>query len=91
MSLSWLFDVIKSRQANPKDGSYTNRLLLEGEDRILQKIGEESIELIIAAKGQGNDRLISEIADLTFHMLVLLAAKGLTPGDILTELKRRHQ
>ena len=55
------------------------------------KIGEESIELIIAAKGQGNDRLISEIADLTYHMLVLLAAKGLTTGDILTELERRHQ
>ena len=84
-----LFAVILDRKANPKEGSYTTRLLASGEDEILKKIGEESIEVIIAAKSQGDERLISELADLTYHGLVLLAQRGLSPDDVAAELEKR--
>ena len=90
-ALEKIFAVIQDRKANPKPGSYTNRLLDEGEDKILQKVGEEAIEVLIAAKGQGSERLISELADLTYHCLVLLAHKGLAPDDIAAELERRYR
>jgi phosphoribosyl-ATP pyrophosphohydrolase len=83
--LSRVFEVIKDRQANPREGSYTNRLLEAGEDEILKKIGEESIEVIIAAKGQGDGRLTSELADLAYHCLVLLAQRELSPDDVAAE------
>jgi phosphoribosyl-ATP pyrophosphohydrolase len=89
MLIQQLFDVILERRENPKADSYTNRLLAMGEDEILKKIGEESVEIILAAKGQGNERLVSEMADLTYHMLVLLAQRGLTPEDVETELEKR--
>jgi phosphoribosyl-ATP pyrophosphohydrolase len=66
-------------------------LLAEGEDEIVKKVGEEAVEVILAAKSQGDQRLIEEVADLAYHVLVLLASHGVTPGDILTELARRHQ
>lgn len=90
-TLSRLFAVIQDRQANPKAGSYTYQLFEDGEDRIVQKVGEEAVEVIIAAKGQGRERLISELADLTYHCLVLMAHAGLTPDDIAAELDRRHK
>lgn len=90
-TLETLFATLQSRHQNPVAGSYTNQLLEEGLDRILQKIGEESVEVILAAKGQGQERLISELADLTYHCLVLLVQQGLSLDDISTELKRRHQ
>lgn len=90
-TLEKLFAIIQDRKDNPKPGSYTNQLFDEGEDRILQKIGEEAVEVILAAKGQGKERLISELADLTYHALVLLALQDLSPDDIATELERRHQ
>jgi len=86
-----LFEIIEDRKANPTTNSYTARLLDEGEDRILQKVGEEAVEVILAAKGQGDRRLIEEIADLYYHTLVLLAAKDLRLGEVETELRRRHQ
>lgn len=89
--LSRVFEVIKDRQVNPREGSYTNRLLEAGEDEILKKIGEESIEVIIAAKGQGDERLTSELADLAYHCLVLLAQRGLSPDDVEAELERRFK
>src|SRR5574341_1329961 len=85
-----VFQVITDRQAHPKEGSYTNNLLASGEDEILKKIGEESVEVILAAKSQGDERLIAELADLTYHCLVLLAARGLSPADIAAELERRY-
>lgn len=88
--LDRVFAVIEDRKANPKEGSYTNALLEAGEDEILKKIGEEAIEIVVAAKGQGDGRLVSELADITYHCLVLLAARGLTPGDISAELERRY-
>ncbi len=89
--LARVFATITDRRANPRPGSYTNRLLDAGEDEIVKKIGEEAIEVILAAKGQGDQRLISELADLTYHCLVLLAARGLTPDDVAAELERRHR
>lgn len=89
-TLNKIFAIIQDRQANPKSGSYTNSLFDEGEDRILQKVGEEAVEVLLAAKGQGRDRLISELADLTYHCLVLLAHQNLTPADIAAELEKRH-
>ncbi len=85
-----IFAVIQDRQANPKPDSYTNQLLDAGPDKVLQKIGEEAIEVILAAKGQGDERLIAELADLTYHCLVLLAQHGLSPDDVAAELERRH-
>ena len=89
--LSHVFATITDRQAHPRPGSYTNQLLSAGEDEIVKKIGEEAVEVILAAKGQGDDRVISELADLTYHCLVLLAQRGLTPGDVAAELERRHR
>ncbi|NOY99178.1 MAG: phosphoribosyl-ATP diphosphatase [Chloroflexi bacterium] len=85
-----LFSVIEDRKANPKEGSYTAHLFAAGEDEILKKVGEEAMEVILAAKGQGDARLVEEIADLCYHTLVLLASRGLSLGDVEDELRRRH-
>ena len=89
--LETLFATILDRQANPRPGSYTVRLLDAGEDRVLKKVGEEAVEVILAAKGEGEERLISEVADLFYHLLVLLAARGLTLADVEAELVRRRR
>jgi len=89
--LNQVFAIIEDRKANPKQGSYTNRLFDEGEDEIVKKIGEEAIEVILAAKSQGDTRVISELADLVYHCLVLLSYRGLSPDDIYQELDRRHR
>jgi phosphoribosyl-ATP pyrophosphohydrolase len=85
-----LFATLLDRKANPRAGSYTAELLAAGEDEIVKKVGEEAIELILAAKGQGDQRLVEETADLIYHVLVLLVAKDLTWRDIQTELAKRH-
>jgi len=85
-----LFAIIQDRKTNPQPGSYTNSLLTAGEDEMVQKIGEEAIEVIIAVKGQGDGRVIEESADLVYHLLVLLASRGLTWDDVEAELERRH-
>ena len=88
--LNELFDTILDRQNNPQPGSYTNKLLDANEDVILQKVGEESVEVILAAKGQGNQRLVEEVSDLFYHMLVLLVRQGVRLDDVEAELRRRH-
>ena len=88
--LKQLFQIIEERKTNPQSGSYTAKLLAAGEDEILKKIGEEAMEVILAVKGQGDQRTIEEIADLYYHTLVLLAARGLSLTDVETELERRH-
>lgn len=92
MSISKLYDTICQRRdhATPA-ASYTARLIAQGEDEMVKKVGEESVEVILAAKGQGNQRLVEEIADLTYHVLVLMASRGLTPEDIQAELARRER
>lgn len=88
--LNAVFQTIKDRQAHPKADSYTNKLLDAGIDEITKKVGEEAIEVIIAAQHQGSERLISELADLTYHCLVLLAQMGLSPEAVAAELQHRH-
>ncbi|HUX76533.1 MAG TPA: phosphoribosyl-ATP diphosphatase [Anaerolineae bacterium] len=89
--LDTLFATVLDRQANPRPGSYTAQLLRAGEDQVLKKVGEEAMEVILATKGQGNDRVISEVADLFYHVLVLLAARGLTLAAVEDELVRRRR
>ena len=91
MSIQWLFDVIQSRKENPSEKSYTSSLFIEGLPKIAQKVGEESTEVVVAALAQDDQRLIEEVADLTYHTLVLLSARGLTPADVLAELEKRHK
>ena len=88
--LNELFEIILDRQTHPQAGSYTNQLLDAGVDAILQKVGEEAVEVILAAKGQGRQRLTEEVSDLFYHTLVLLAQQGLTLADVETELMRRN-
>lgn len=73
------------------DESYTARLLAAGEDEIVKKVGEEAVEVILAAKGQGDGRLVEESADLVYHLLVLLLSRGLSWADIEAELARRRK
>jgi phosphoribosyl-ATP pyrophosphohydrolase len=91
MSIQWLFEVIEDRKNHPTEKSYTTTLFTEGLPKIAQKVGEESAEVIVASLAQDNQRLVEEVADLTYHTLVLLSARGLTPADVLAELERRHK
>lgn len=91
MSIQWLFDVIEDRKNNPTEKSYTASLFADGLPKIAQKVGEEGTEVVIAALAQDDRRLIEEVADLTFHTLVLLSARGLTLVDIIAELEKRHK
>jgi phosphoribosyl-ATP pyrophosphohydrolase len=91
MDIQELYEIICDRMVNPIEGSYTVKLVSQGEDEIVKKVGEEAIELILAAKAQGDQRLIEEVADLTYHVLVLLAYRGLNPDVVRLELARRHR
>ena len=86
-----LFAIIQDRKANPKPGSYTNSLFDAGLPRMAQKVGEEGTEVVVAALSQENERLIEEIADLTYHVMVLMTAKGVTLEDVAEELEKRHK
>jgi phosphoribosyl-ATP pyrophosphohydrolase/phosphoribosyl-AMP cyclohydrolase len=82
---------IATRKASPTPGSYVAGLLAKGEAAVCRKIGEEATEVIIAALGgEGDERLVAETADLWFHTLVLLGARGIRLRDVLQELARRH-
>ena len=89
--VDFLYDLILSRKEEMPEGSYTTYLFEEGIDKILKKVGEESAEVIIASKNEPDDELIYESADLVYHMLVLLAERGITPDQIRAELKKRHK
>ena len=91
MEISELYNIILDRKENPKPGSYTNSLLDSGLPHIAQKVGEEGTEVVVAALSQEEKRLIEEIADLTYHVLVLMAAKGVTPAQVAGELEKRHK
>ncbi|NLM53070.1 MAG: bifunctional phosphoribosyl-AMP cyclohydrolase/phosphoribosyl-ATP diphosphatase HisIE [Firmicutes bacterium] len=89
--LAELERIIAERKLNLPAGSYTAKLFTAGLDRILKKIGEEAGEVIIAAKNDDRSELIYECGDLLYHLLVLLAQKGVSFTEILAELARRHQ
>ncbi|MDF2522818.1 MAG: hisE [Clostridiales bacterium] len=88
--LQEVYDVIIDRMANPKEGSYTNYLFDKGLDKILKKVGEETSEVIIAAKNKNKDELRYEVSDLLYHLFVLLAERGVSLDDIYNELKHRR-
>jgi phosphoribosyl-ATP pyrophosphohydrolase len=85
-----LEDVLRKRKSDLPDKSYTAELFRDGIDRILKKIGEEAGEVIIAAKNNDEKELIHEIADLLFHLEVLLIEKGMSLETIARELQKRH-
>lgn len=89
--LDALWATLEQRKAQRPAGSYTTRLLEAGENEIVKKLGEEAIEVIVAAKGEGDDRVIYELADLVYHAMVLLLARGLSWHDVEAELARRFR
>lgn len=89
-SLQGLFDLIKGRKTDKKEGSYTTYLFEKGLDKILKKVGEECTEVIIAGKAQDKKETIYEIADLAYHTLVLMIEAGISLEDIHAELSSRH-
>jgi phosphoribosyl-ATP pyrophosphohydrolase len=86
-----LYQLIQERKVNPPEGSYTAKLFAKGENEILKKMGEEAVEVIIAAKGEGDDRVIYELADFLYHSLVLLAERDLPWSAVEEELARRFK
>jgi phosphoribosyl-ATP pyrophosphohydrolase/phosphoribosyl-AMP cyclohydrolase len=89
--LNELYQVILDRKQNPRPGSYTAQLFEKGMTEISKKVGEESIEMIVAALGQSNERLVSETADLLYHSFVLLAARGVPLAQVEAELEKRRK
>ena len=90
--VSFLENIIQERKKNPKSDSYTSKLLNSGINKIAQKVGEEAVELIIEAKDSNNKELfLNEAADLMYHYLVLLTAKGHRFEDVVNVLKQRHK
>ena len=89
-SLEGLYQMLVGRNETRPEGSYTTYLFEKGIDKILKKIGEESTEVIIAAKAQDKDETVYEIADLAYHVMVLMVSAGITPEDIHKELASRH-
>ncbi len=88
-TLEKLAAVIEERKAAEPETSYVATLYHKGMDAILKKVGEEATETVIAAKGDDDEQLVYETADLWFHTLVMLAARDLGPADVLAELERR--
>jgi len=88
-TLKKLAAVIETRKAASADSSYVASLFEKGMNTILKKIGEEAAETIVAAKEDDDSQLVHETADLWFHTLVMLSARGLGPEDVLSELERR--
>ena len=89
-SLEGLYDLLKGRKEQLPEGSYTTYLFQKGLDKILKKVGEESTEVIIAAKDDDKAETVYEIADLAYHVMVLMVQMGITVDDIRTELAGRH-
>ena len=89
-SLQGLMDLIEGRKTDKKEGSYTTYLFEKGIDKILKKIGEESTEVIIAAKAGDKKETVYEISDLVYHVMVMMIEMGISPDDIQAELASRH-
>ena len=87
--LDSVFEVIKDRKENPKEGSYTNYLFDKGIDKILKKVGEEATEMVIAAKNPNSNEIVYEMSDFLYHMMVLMAEKNVSWEDVTDELSRR--
>ncbi len=83
--------IIQDRKAHPKEGSYTTSLFQKGINKVAQKVGEEAVELVIEAKDDNADLFLGEAADLLYHYLILLTAKGHQLQDVLDVLEKRHR
>jgi phosphoribosyl-ATP pyrophosphohydrolase/phosphoribosyl-AMP cyclohydrolase len=84
--------IVRDRRTAPRGGSYVTGLLAKGEAAVCRKIGEEAVEVVTAALGgEGDDRVVEEVADLWFHTLVLLGGRGIALGTVMDELARRHR
>lgn len=88
--IDFLETIITDRKKNPKSGSYTNSLFDSGINKIAQKVGEEAVELVIEAKDDNKELFVNEAADLMYHYLVLLAAKGVELAEVESVLRQRH-
>ncbi|MBC9932597.1 bifunctional phosphoribosyl-AMP cyclohydrolase/phosphoribosyl-ATP diphosphatase HisIE [Chitinophaga qingshengii] len=89
--LARLESIITDRKNNPSDKSYTSQLFTRGINKVAQKVGEEAVEVVIEAKDDNDELFLNESADLLFHYLVLLQAKGFTLADVIKVLKERHK
>jgi len=89
--LNYLQQVIDKRKMEMPEGSYTTKLFTKGINKIAQKVGEEAVELIIESKDNNHELFLNEAADLTYHFLVLLSAKGFGIQDVIDVLDKRHQ
>lgn len=88
--LSYLFELIKDRKVKMPENSYTTKLFQKGSNRIIQKVGEEAIETVIAAKNNDKAELINEVSDLFFHLFVMLADQEVEFSEIISNLQNRH-
>ena len=88
--LGFLESTIQDRLTNPKEESYTNKLLASGINKVAQKVGEEAVELVIEAKDDNEELFLNEASDLMYHYIVLLAAKGYSLNDVIKVLRDRH-
>ena len=89
-TLSQVYAVIRDRQAHPKEGSYTNKLLAGGDNKILKKIGEESAEVVMACKDDNADEIAGEVADLLYHTLVAMAHHNVDVKAVYRKLQSRR-
>lgn len=89
-SYEGLYDMIEGRKTQPKEGSYTTYLFDKGMDKILKKVGEECTEVIIAAAKDDREETVFEIADLAYHVMVMMVEQGIELKDVMTELAKRH-
>ncbi len=90
-TLEKLYAVVKDRQKNPQEGSYTCYLFEKGIDKILKKVGEECSETIIAAKNGVKEETVYETADLIYHLMVMLASQGIDIAEVMEELDSRSK
>lgn len=90
MQFNELYEIIADRKNNPQPGSYTCSLLDAGMEEISKKVGEEAIEVILAANVQSDQRTVEEISDLLYHLMVLMVARGIPLDAVQEELHNRH-
>jgi len=89
-SYDGLFEIIEGRKASPQEGSYTTYLFQKGIEKILKKVGEECTEVVIAAAKRNKEETVYEVADLAYHVMVMLAELGIDPKDVTEELAGRR-
>ena len=88
--LSQLFELIKTRKKELPEGSYTTKLFKTGADRIIQKVGEEAVETIVAAKNRNKNEIVNEVSDLIYHLFVMLSEQNIELCEIIDVLEERH-